>query len=391
MNTRLSSLDIFRALTMLLMIFVNDLWTIHGVPGWMEHTTAEADGMGLSDAVFPAFLFIVGLAIPFAIENRLMKGESLSGVFVHILKRSFSLILMGYFMVNHESFSHEVSETWRMLWGVFMILAFFLIWNQYPSKKLAGGFPAWVLHLTGAVILVFLVIFYRGNNPVFPGKMSAHWWGILGLIGWAYLFCASLYLLLRNFPVLLLAGWLLLAVLNLSEVWPPVQHPPVFALVVSASNHFLVLSGVLLAVIYRKIPGQKHTRIFLMIAVLFALICISYGFLVRPYGGISKIRATPSWSAICAGISILVFAAIYIMADIYGWKKWSQVILPAGQSTLTCYLLPGLLYPWIYPLESMLPVQLLTGPAGLLKCLLFALITIMLAGWLQKIHIRMKI
>ena len=36
----LKSIDILRALTMLLMIFVNDLWTLSGKPGWPESGTS---------------------------------------------------------------------------------------------------------------------------------------------------------------------------------------------------------------------------------------------------------------------------------------------------------------------------------------------------------------
>jgi heparan-alpha-glucosaminide N-acetyltransferase len=49
------------------------------------------------------------------------------------------------------------------------------------------------------------------------------------------------------------------------------------------------------------------------------------------------------------------------------------------------------LYPLLYPLQQMLPASLLTGVAGLIKSLLFALLTVIIAGWLQKIHIRLKI
>ena len=76
LSQRLASIDVFRALTMLLMIFVNDLGTLTNIPLWLEHTRAEEDGMGLADTVFPAFLFIVGLSIPFAIGNRWAKGVS---------------------------------------------------------------------------------------------------------------------------------------------------------------------------------------------------------------------------------------------------------------------------------------------------------------------------
>src|SRR5689334_25384277 len=97
---RIASIDVFRALTMFLMIFVNDLWTLKEIPAWLEHTKAREDGMGLADTVFPAFLFIVGLSIPFAIGSRLSKGQSKQTIFGHILFRGIALLVMGFFHVN---------------------------------------------------------------------------------------------------------------------------------------------------------------------------------------------------------------------------------------------------------------------------------------------------
>jgi predicted acyltransferase len=67
---RLVSIDALRAIVMVLMIFVNDLWSLTGIPGWLEHAPGDANYMGLADVVFPAFLFIVGLSVPYAIERR---------------------------------------------------------------------------------------------------------------------------------------------------------------------------------------------------------------------------------------------------------------------------------------------------------------------------------
>ena len=55
---RIHSIDVFRAITMFLMIFVNDLWSLKDIPAWLEHTEAAEDGMGFADTIFPAFLFI---------------------------------------------------------------------------------------------------------------------------------------------------------------------------------------------------------------------------------------------------------------------------------------------------------------------------------------------
>ena len=67
---RIATIDILRALTMVLMIFVNDLGSLRGIPLWLEHVENGVDGIGLADVVFPAFLFIVGLSLPYAIDNR---------------------------------------------------------------------------------------------------------------------------------------------------------------------------------------------------------------------------------------------------------------------------------------------------------------------------------
>jgi len=49
------SIDVFRGLTILLMIFVNDLAGVSGVPVWLKHMPADVDGMSLADLVFQHF------------------------------------------------------------------------------------------------------------------------------------------------------------------------------------------------------------------------------------------------------------------------------------------------------------------------------------------------
>ena len=63
---RILSIDAFRGLTILVMVFVNQLAGVSGVPQWARHMKADADAMSFVDVVFPAFLFIVGMSIPFA-------------------------------------------------------------------------------------------------------------------------------------------------------------------------------------------------------------------------------------------------------------------------------------------------------------------------------------
>src|SRR5687768_11372380 len=105
--TRVASIDILRALTMVLMIFVNDLWSLKDIPAWLGHVERGVDGIGLADVVFPAFLFIVGLSLPFAVDNRRKKGDSDWELVKHVLVRTVALLVMGVFLVNGETINAQ--------------------------------------------------------------------------------------------------------------------------------------------------------------------------------------------------------------------------------------------------------------------------------------------
>jgi heparan-alpha-glucosaminide N-acetyltransferase len=390
MKIRITSIDIFRALTMLLMIFVNDLWTLHGIPGWLEHTHGNEDGMGLADTVFPAFLFIVGLSIPLAIQARIHKGDSRFKIMAHILRRTLALVVMGFFMVNLESFRDDAGELVKAIWEVSMAIAILLIWNVYEKEKVFRIIPVWLLQGIGIAILVVLALVYQGGTPENPTWMKPHWWGILGLIGWAYLLCSMIYLWSGEKVWIIVASLLILHFLNVQEFIPVFREHGI-RILVSASNHALVMSGVLASLLWLKLKDSNRMGLFIVLLLLLAALSIAYGFATRPLWGISKIRATPSWTAICAGIGFFFFAGIYVLSDIYKITRWSSVIMPAGRSTLTCYLLPYVIYPLFYPLLSLLPDSLTGGLAGIIKSLLFALVIILLTGLLEKIKIRLKI
>src|SRR6185436_15419171 len=98
-KVHVASIDILRALNMILMIFVNDLWSLNGIPAWLEHVERGVDGIGLADVVFPAFLFIVGLSLPYAINNRRQKGDTEFQLVTHALSRTIALLVMGVFLV----------------------------------------------------------------------------------------------------------------------------------------------------------------------------------------------------------------------------------------------------------------------------------------------------
>ena len=133
-SQRILSIDIVRGLTLLLMLFVNDLY-MPGVPSWLGHTEMNFDGMGLADWVFPSFLFMVGISIPYAIEARRRRGASDLQIAGHILWRTLSLICIGVALLNAGRINAEMtgitSSTWRWLFYLFL----FMLWNNYPRES----------------------------------------------------------------------------------------------------------------------------------------------------------------------------------------------------------------------------------------------------------------
>lgn len=387
-SNRLKSIDILRALTMLLMIFVNDLWSLTDIPAWLEHKAANEDGMGLADVVFPAFLLIVGLSIPHAIRARLKKGDSKLLIVRHIIERTLALLIMGVFMVNLENISADNLLFSRSLWQILMTLAFFLIWNVY-GERVMGRFSPWILKGLGWAILLFLAITYSGGGDGEEQWMRFHWWGILGLIGWGYFVAALAYLMVGNKPLWLALVLLALILMNINEFLTPFNFT--LKLVVSASNHALVMGGVVVTSVMIRLKEQDRIKLLVPFLLGFAAILMLFGYLSRPAWGISKIMATPSWTAICAGITVLSFAGMYLLADKARKFRWAGIIEPAGSMTLTCYLIPYFVYAFRNILSISLPESLTTGGIGILKSILFALLVIQLTGLLGRFKIKLKI
>jgi heparan-alpha-glucosaminide N-acetyltransferase len=388
---RIASIDILRALTMLLMIFVNDLWNVHGAPAYLEHTEKLTDGMGLADIVFPAFLVIVGMSLPFAVDSRRRKGESDVQIFRHIAERSFALIVMGIFLVNGESINEAATGMPGDLYNTLVCLSFIFLWNSFPpsvNRKLVLA-----LKVIGWVVLFLLAWIYRGGEEEVH-RFTTSWWGILGLIGWAYLLCAVVFVACRGRLMGMILLWLACMVFSvafhahwiprgfISRITSPLGHGAMPA---------LVSMGAISSLIFIKSFAKEQPKRLIVTLALIAVGLISLGFFARNFFIISKILATPSWVLICSGITIAAFALIYWIADVNKQTLWANIIKPAGTNTLLCYLLPYFAYALIAVLHLGLPSFLLTGGVGLLKTFLFALLIVNAAGLLGKMNVRLKL
>jgi predicted acyltransferase len=92
---RILSLDVFRGLTMALMILVNSQGTRLVYP-ILDH--ARWNGCTLADLVFPSFLFIVGVTTVLSLKRHLSNHERRWRVYQNIFQRSLLLFLFGLFL-----------------------------------------------------------------------------------------------------------------------------------------------------------------------------------------------------------------------------------------------------------------------------------------------------
>ena len=250
MTKRIQTIDYLRAITMLLMIFVNDFWTLKNIPNWLKHAPADFDGMGFSDIIFPLFLFIVGLSIPYAIEARINKGENSCNIFLHILKRSSSLIIMGVLMVNYENANNEAMIISKYSWGLIMAFGIVLLWVNFSGLKISDATKKFV-RVLGVIMIIFLCLIYKGNHGAEITWMKFSWWGILGIIGWSYLLISSIYLVGKKNIKIIFIAFLFLIFLNIQE-GEYYNFIPEFKIIVSSSNHILVSGGLLFSLFYFK-------------------------------------------------------------------------------------------------------------------------------------------
>ena len=101
---RVTSVDFFRGFTMFLLageasrlyerLHDFDNGIIQFFATQLSHH--EWHGLHFWDLIQPFFMFIVGVAIPFAVANRLKKGDSYSTIRLHAYKRAFLLLFFGW-------------------------------------------------------------------------------------------------------------------------------------------------------------------------------------------------------------------------------------------------------------------------------------------------------
>ena len=393
-STRIASIDIFRGLTMAVMIFVNALSDVHGMPWWTEHAPGNVDVMTYVDMVFPFFLFVLGVSMPIAVTQRLKRNPSQPQLWAHVLVRSVSLIVLGYILANVEK-----ADAGRMLlsggtWGFLALLCASLYINVYPaSERYRTLFK--VIKYAGLTGLVVLLALFRRSTHGQGTWLDPSYPEILGLIGFSYFATSILYIPTRRShraSILWLTILMAFCSLTTARVFSFPGRLPLYVWPFgNGAMPAIIMAGVVTSSIFLGAASATRVLRAILIGTGFGLVLIVAGFLLAPLG-ISKIRATPTWCLYSSGTAALLFTGLYWLCDVRKKTAWANFVRPAGSNTLLTYLLPDLWYFFFLAFNiTYLDTHLNAGLPGFLKTLVFTSLMLSLAWLLTRARIRLQL
>jgi len=312
--SRLLSVDVFRGLTMVGMILVNNPGDPSTTYWPLQH--ARWHGWTPTDLVFPFFLFIVGVAIVLALKRRVDAGVPLRPLHLKILRRSLILFGLGLFLsgfpfglFGSRSFA-ELLAVWRIP-GVlqriavcYLVVSLLVLHCRVRTLKLLT-----VALLVGYWVLMTLL-------PV-PGQGAPN----------------------IDEPGGHLSAWLDRAVFG-DHVWDQARvYDPeglLSTLPALATTLFGVFAGLLLAA--RVEPLERVARLFVTGAVLAVA-----GFVWGWFFPINKPIWTSSYAVFTAGLAFSTLALCYWWVDLRGERTVSRFFVIYGMNAIAVYVGSGAL------------------------------------------------
>ena len=301
---RIECIDIFRGLTVLVMVFVDNLDFVKGLPWWTYHMPRETNGMTYVDMVFPFFLFSLGLSLPIAIRQRLKKNPSLPALWGHTLLRSICLVVLGVILANAREGDPALMHLPSFAWTLLALLGMSLYLSVYNGNERHVALYR-SLRIAGLILtIVMLTLFRRITQDGRVAWLDFSYLEILGLLGCTYFAVSLLYIptrrwlwtpavwfvLLIGFSVLCAARWFVFE-----------RHVPLYLWPFGdGTMAFIAMAGVVTANIFfgersGDSPGYK-----LLVGSCFGMALLVAGRIFTSLG-ISKIRDTPTWVSTARG------------------------------------------------------------------------------------------
>ena len=306
---RLSSLDTLRGFDMLWIIGGDELITVLAkVTGWnwmspvavqMHH--ASWIGFHFEDLIFPLFMFISGVAIPFALTSRLEKGTEKSVHQKKVFQRMILLVLFG--LIYNGLLKNGFSDI-RYLSVLSQIgIAYFFAALIVINTKTLKARIFWLIGiLTGITIMQHFVPVPGFGAGVFTPEGSLNAW------------------IDQHF----LPGKLIYKTYD----------PEGILCIVSAIS--VTLMGTFAGVLLRDktIAPNRKTVILLISGASLVLIALA---LSPVYPIIKKIWTVP-FNLLSAGISSVLLATFYYIIDVKSWNNWTFFFKVIGMNSITIYL-----------------------------------------------------
>jgi len=143
LGDRVTSVDFFRGFTMFLLMgestelfrHINSVnnGAMHFLGTQLSHH--EWHGLHFWDLIQPFFMFIVGVAIPFAVANREKKGASAKSIRNHAVKRSLILLLLGWglYLMRSDHIVFKLQNVLAQL-SVTYLVAFFIMRKSFSFQ-----------------------------------------------------------------------------------------------------------------------------------------------------------------------------------------------------------------------------------------------------------------
>jgi predicted acyltransferase len=351
---RLTSLDVFRGFTILLMTIVNNPGSWSSIYPPLEH--AEWHGCTPTDLVFPFFVFIMGTAIPFAMPVKHFDGA----VFNKILVRSLRIFCLGLFL-SVFSRIHLFGFEGIPLLGVRLVIAFAV------AYALLGNFSMKVKTILAVgIFIILLSLAFSGLEHFEDTRIP----GVLQRIAIVYFFASILYLktnlktqlwvvasilviyylLMAFVPVpgfgpanfdkgTNLAAWLDNLVLNghlwsVSKTWDPEGI---------LSTLPAIGTGILGMYIGQLLNLQTNRTEILKKTAVTGVILLIGGLIWNIIFPINKSLWTSSYVLYTAGIATLCLSLLYYIIDIQGYKKWAKLFLIWGVNPMIVFFFSGII------------------------------------------------
>jgi predicted acyltransferase len=295
------SLDAFRGLTIAGMILVNNPGTWEHIHPPLRH--AAWHGWTPTDLVFPFFLFIVGVAIPFSFGKRMARGDSRPRLLLHILRRSLILFGLGLFMAGFPYFPWDRIRIMGVLQRIGLV------------------------YLAAAPAFLFLG---RRGRAVFASALLLGYWALLTWVPVPGFGPGDLS------PEGNLGAYLDRMILG-DRLWRAEWDPEGLLSTLPAIGTTLL--GIFTGEWLRspRGPGMKTAGLLVAGVALLAL-----GQLWDPVFPINKGIWTSSYVLFTAGAGLLLLSGFFWIMDVLRWRTWATPFVIYGVNAIAVFVASGL-------------------------------------------------